>query len=288
MEVRAEIKLGAHLSITGGIYKAIIKAKKLGCNTIQFFLKNNNRWFSKPLKQGDIKLFKKTLKTYLASPLIAHSGYLANLASPIKLNRVKSIDNIIDDMIRAYKIGLDYLVIHPGASIDGDINEGLRRLSSSLSSVIHSTPPVKILLETAAGSGTQICYKFDQIAKIIELLDDKIGVCLDSCHVFAAGYKINREEGFFSMIKEVEDTIGLSKIRLIHLNDSKYRCGSRIDRHQHIGMGHIGLSFFKLIINFPPFICLPFIIETPKGESADGVDMDLINLSMIKRLYKLL
>lgn len=286
MEVKTKLKLGAHLSIAGGIHKALVRAKKLECNTVQIFLKNNNRWFSKPLNQNDIELFKQKLKSFLISPLIAHSGYLANLASPIEINRERAIDNIIDDMIRVYMIGLDYLVIHPGASIDGDINQGLRRLSSSLLSIINSAPPVKILLETSAGSGTQICYRFDQIAKIIDLLDNKIGVCIDTCHIFAAGYKINTELGFYYMIKEIEDTIGLSKINVIHLNDSKYRCGSRIDRHQHIGMGQIGLNSFELIINFPQISLLPFIIETPKEKNADGVDMDLINLSVIRSLYQ--
>ncbi len=279
------LKLGAHISIAGGLYKAIIKANQLGCNTIQIFLKNNNRWHSKELTKADILKFKKYKINSSIEPFIAHSGYLSNLASPFKINRKKSIENIIDDIIRCNKININYLIIHPGSYLNSNLETGLKNLICSLKTILKYATNINILLETSAGSGTQVCYKFDQLAKIIDSLDGNIGVCIDTCHIFAAGYNISTKKGFINTIKEIEKTINFNSIKVIHLNDSKHKCGSKLDRHQHIGLGYIGTEAFKQIINFPNFSTLPLIIETPKEKNSQGIDMDIINLSLLKQLY---
>ncbi len=277
------MKLGAHISIAGGFHKALIAAQKLGCNVIQFFLKNNNRWLGSLLNQDDLILFNNLRMGGSFKEMIGHSGYLANLASPSKENIKKSINSIIDDILRCNILGVNSLIIHPGSHLGAGMDIGLRNLASSLNIIKYSAPKIKILIETSPGSGNQICYKFSQIAKVMEVVKNDIGVCIDTCHIFAAGYQIHTERGFYAMIKEIEQTIGLNSVKVIHLNDSKYKCNCRIDRHQHIGKGYIGNKAFKRIISFWEYRDIPFIIETPKGKNDKGEDMDVINLTLLKK-----
>jgi deoxyribonuclease-4 len=279
------LKVGAHLSISGGIHNVFAKAQQLDCNAIQLFLKNNNRWWAKPLDSKNILLFKQQKASSFIEPIIAHAGYLANLASPDKIKRKKSIENIIDDILRCCQLGIYSLIIHPGAHLGAGISTGIKNLINSLISIKQSTPPIEILIETSPGSGTQICHSFQQISKVIDNVDS-INVCIDTCHIFAAGYNINAKTKFYSLIKEINTTIGLERLKVIHLNDSKYPCGSKIDRHQHIGKGYIKLASFKRIVKFAANLSIPLIIETPKELNENGVDMDIINLSLIKKLYQ--
>jgi len=278
------MKLGAHISIAGGFHKALLKAQKIGCNVVQFFLKNNNRWLGSFLQQDDIILFNNLRQSGSFKEMIGHSGYLANLASPSKENLKKSINSIMDDILRCNILGVNSLIIHPGSHLGIGIDIGIRNLASSLNVIHEAAPKIKILIETSAGSGNQICYKFSQIAKVMEAAKNDIGVCIDTCHIFAAGYQIHTERGFDATIKEIEQTVGLNSIKVIHLNDSKYKCNCRIDRHQHIGKGYIGNKAFKRIISLPKFKDIPFIIETPKEINGRGEDMDIINLTLLKKL----
>lgn len=277
-------KIGAHLSIEGGVHKAIERGIELGCTTIQFFLRNNNRWKGKDLKNSEIEKFKNLAKKSGISPLIAHAIYLINLSSPDKILLRKSKNALREDLRKCLILGIPYLIIHPGFHIGSGEKEGIEKFSKSLKEIIVEFEGVEILVENSSGGGTQIGWSIEQLEEIINRVKGKIGICIDTCHLFSAGYPIHKRDGFERTMEEIERRIGFEKIKVIHVNDSKRECGSRIDRHEHIGMGKIGEDCFRFFLNFKYFKNLPFIIETPKERSPDGIDMDLINIERLKRL----
>jgi deoxyribonuclease-4 len=279
--------LGAHKSIAGGYYKALLEARAIGCDTVQLFTKNNNQWYAKELGEEDIRTFKCTLRqTRLRQPM-AHDCYLINLASPDRTLYRKSLEAFVVEVQRAEALGVRYLVTHPGAAVDGNEDAGLKRVAQALDEVHGRCPGYRVwvLLETTAGQGTSLGHRFEHLARILSLVKEpgRLGVCLDTCHVFAAGYALAPEREYRATMRGFDRTIGLTRLRAFHLNDSARPFGSRVDRHAHIGQGCIGLEAFRLLLNDPRFRRRPMVLETPK--EAPGIDdMDAVNLKVLRGL----
>lgn len=277
------ILLGAHTSIGGGAFKALLRGKELECTTIQIFTKNANQWYTKELKIEDIEKFKKTQKETGIKPVVAHNSYLINIGSKDKDLLKKSQESLLLELTRTEKLGLQCLVMHPGSNPDE--KDGIKRIANSLNWVHQKTPQYKamICLETTAGQGNTLGWRFEQLAQIIELVEEKgrLGVCYDTAHTFAAGYDIRDKKAYDKTFREFNKIIGRKRIKVIHLNDSKKGLGTRIDRHEHIGKGFIGLVAFEILMNDSKFEKIPKIIETPKIE-----DWDRINLKLLKSLVK--
>jgi deoxyribonuclease IV len=263
-----ELLAGAHMSIAGGMHKAFERGSEVRCKTIQIFLKSSNQWKAKPLTEEDRALFREAQSKSRISPVIAHDSYLINLASPDPSLRRKSLDAFIEEMKRANFLGVPYLNLHPGAHMGAGIGEGIARVAAALQEALNEVgPPVILLLENTAGQGSSLGSRFEELAAIMERINipARLGVCLDTCHVFAAGYEIRTEEGYGDTMREFDRLIGLEKLLAFHVNDSRKDLGSRVDRHFHIGKGCIGLSAFRFLVNDSRFEKIPKILETPKG-----------------------
>ncbi len=275
--------VGAHMSIAGGVFNSLLSGKQLGCTTIQIFTKNANQWRARELSPEEIAEFKRLQKETQISPVVAHDSYLINVASKDKELLEKSKNSLLVELTRAEVLGLPYLVMHPGSN--PDTVDGIKRIGDSLN-WIHSQAPkyqARICLETTAGQGNTLGFRFEQIARIIDLVEERkrIGVCYDTAHTFAAGYDIRTEKAYEETFRKFDEIIGLEKLEVIHLNDSKKDFGTRVDRHEHIGKGFIGLDAFRLLLNDPRFEKVPKILETPK----EG-DMDKKNLKLLRSLVK--
>ncbi|MBD3286756.1 deoxyribonuclease IV, partial [candidate division WOR-3 bacterium] len=241
----------------------------MGCETIQIFTASNKSWYRPPIDETKTDSFKKKLDEYEISPLVIHLFYLPNIASPDRKLLERSRQALIKELNRSSKLGAAYLVLHPGAYREATAKEGLRTVASSLDYVIAKSPgnKVKILIENTAGSGTQLGSEFVEIAEIFSLTRQTypLGICLDTAHAFQNGYPIDTKQGLQSTLDEFDRLIGLEKLHLLHLNDSKTPAGSKVDRHWHIGKGKIGVDAFERIINHPMLKHLPAIMETPKA-----------------------
>lgn len=281
-----DLKIGAHLSIEGGIQRAIERGIELGCSTVQLFLRNNNRWKGRKLREDEIEIFKNLAKSSGIYPFIAHAIYLINLCSPDREHLLKSMKTVVEDLKNCRVLDIPYLIVHPGFHLGSGARDGIRRFANSLRKVIKEIEEVEILVENSSGSGTQIGWSIEQLAEIIELVDGKAGICIDTCHLFTAGYPIGKEKGFYMTMEEVGKKIGFEKIKVIHVSDSKKECGSRIDRHEHIGKGKIGEDGFRFFLNYELFREVPFIIETPKEKSLEGINMDIINIEKLKKMKR--
>ncbi len=280
---------GSHLSIAGGYYKAVEAAAALGMQAVQLFTKNNNQWAGKPLLDEDVRLFGDAIeRTGIVQP-VAHDSYLINLASPKDELWNKSIEAFIVELQRAESLGLMGVVMHPGSYVESDSESGLNRIVKALDSAHCATSKFRVLtlLETTAGQGTNLGAKFEELAWIIEHVKhpDRVAVCVDSCHIFAAGYPLATAAEYAATMNEFDRSIGLDRIRCFHLNDSKKGLGSRVDRHEHIGEGCLGLEPFRHIVNDPRFAALPMYLETEKGQR-DGRELDAINLETLRGLLK--
>jgi deoxyribonuclease-4 len=280
--------LGAHMSIAGGMHTSIERAISIGCNTIQVFVKSNAQWRGKPLKQDEVEKFK-TLKIKSGiSPVMAHDTYLINLCAKDRNILNKSRHTLKDELERCERLGIDYLNFHPGSHMGQGESDGIKLIAESLNNIHDTTRgyKVKSVIETTAGQGTAIGYKFEQIRSIIELIEDKsrMAVCIDTCHIFAAGYDISTEEGWEKTVDAFNKILGIDRLVAFHVNDSKRECGMHVDRHEHIGKGKIGLDGFRFLMNDVRFIGIPKILETPKG-----VDMkeDVENMRILRSLYQL-
>ena len=275
--------LGSHMSVAGGVSLAFGRAEEAGCAVAQIFVKNNNRWQGVPLTAAEIDSFWTERERTGIWPVIAHNTYLVNLASADPAIRERSIACTVNELERCQSLGLPGLVIHPGAHIGAGVEEGVRRVATALKRVFDRTPDVetRILLETTAGQGTTLGRSAEELTMLLEKIDapDRTGVCLDSCHMFAAGYELRTSRGYERTIREFDVTVGLKRIRAIHLNDSKKPLGSFRDRHEHIGEGEIGDAGFRNIMNDRRLREIPMILETPK----DG-DADLVNLARLRAL----
>lgn len=279
--------IGSHMSIAGGIYKAPARGKEVGCATIQIFTKNANQWRAKPLLDEDIVRFREALDETGIGPVMAHDSYLVNLASPDDALYAKSIDALQVEMERAEALGLPGLIIHPGAHVGSGEAAGLARIVGALDALHARTEGfgVRILLETTAGQGSNLGYRFEHLAEIMEKVSasDRLGVCYDTCHTFAAGYDIRDEKSYGKVFDEFDRVIGMDRLKAIHLNDSKGELGGRLDRHEHIGKGRIGLEGFRSIMNDEGLDLVPKLLETPKDKE---MTEDRMNLETLRRLVK--
>jgi deoxyribonuclease-4 len=279
--------IGAHMSIAGGLSNALLRGQELGCGTIQIFTKNNNQWKAKGLTSKEAKKFSDHQRETGISPVLGHTGYLINLASPEKNVYSMSRNSMLVELKRAEMLGLPYLVMHPGAHLGSGEGRGIQRVIDSLDWLHDRTRgyTVRILLETTVGQGTSIGYRFEHLAQIIKRTKEsqRLGVCLDTCHVFAAGYDIRTKRMFDATFRSFDEVIGLSRLMAIHVNDSMRGLASHIDRHQHIGQGEIGLEAFRLLMNDERWSNVPKILETPK---AGGNEKDIQNLHVLRTLLK--
>lgn len=281
------MKIGCHISIAGGIDNSVVQAGELSCNTMQIFSKNASTWREKILKKDEVESFRENLKDSNISPVFIHTSYLINLASPLDELYFKSISAFLEEMKRADLLLPDpYLIIHPGAHTGAGEEYGIQRIIRALNLILEKSTDLNlktmILLEDTAGSGTHLGYTFYQLKRMIEGAKDrkKIGICFDTCHAFAAGYDLSNREGVEKTIEELDKNLDLERLKVIHLNDSKFPLDSRKDRHMHIGKGYIGLEGFKVIVNHKYLKDLPFILETPKNDEKD----DLKNINLVKSL----
>ncbi len=272
--------LGAHMSVAGGLDQAIVKGESIGCTTIQIFTKSNRQWFAKSLDDQDIIKFKTTLEQSIIKKVIVHAAYLINVASTNPLVKQKSTKALIQELYRCSQLGISYLVLHPGSKGEMNENAATTQIANELNEAIKATPDnTMILLETMAGQGSNLCYRFEQLAAIYAQIENKkrIGICFDTCHAFAAGYDFRSRESYEKLWNLFDTILDISLIKAIHINDSKKNLGARVDRHEHIGKGQLGLEPFRLLFNDPRFFNIPKILETPK----EGIEDDLKNMQQI-------
>jgi deoxyribonuclease-4 len=287
-------RLGAHLSIAGGLPRAVDRAQATKCQALQIFTKSVGQWRARPLPDEEVARFRARVRASGIAPVVAHNSYLINIAAAEPALRARSIAALAEEIDRAERLGLAGLVMHPGSYTSGSESEGLRLISVALSEILAARPrgKVKVLLEHTAGQGTNLGHRFEHLAAIIEQLrgSRRLGVCLDTCHLLTAGYDICSAEGYDQTFRDFDRIVGLDRLALFHLNDSKRPCGSRVDRHEHIGKGCLGLEPFRRILNDPRFADLPMLLETPKLETpesrrkSDADPWDRKNLRTLRKL----
>ena len=275
--------LGAHMSIAGGIHLAPGRGKAAGCGVIQVFTQNSNQWRGKMPTDSDVALFRERWEEAELHDIVSHDIYLINLGSAPGEVRDKSLAGFREEMERCARLGINKIVMHPGSHLGDGVEVGIARIVEAFDFLIGATPDFtgKILLETTAGQGTNLGHTFEQLQAIIDgsAFPDRFAVCLDTCHVFAAGYDITTEDGYRAVFAEFDRIIGLDRLHCFHVNDSKKGLGSRVDRHDHIGQGVMGFSGFHFLMNDPRFMVIPKILETPKG---DNDEMDAVNLGLLR------
>lgn len=259
------------------------RGRELGCEAIQIFVRNERRWASPPLEEGEIRAFKGARRAAGLRWAFAHVSYLVNLASPDPVLRRRSVEVFSDELERCRRLGLEFLVTHPGSPGSAGAEEGISLLARSLEEVFRRVraPAPLVLLETTAGQGASLGGTFEQLRAIMDRCRDpeRVGVCLDTCHVFAAGYDLSTPAGYDGTMEEFDRVLGLGRLRAVHLNDSRRERGSRVDRHEHIGRGRIGREGFRRLMRDPRLRPLPKVLETPKEEGMDGA-----NLRLLRRL----
>ncbi len=274
------------MSIAGGMDLAPLRGQQVGCDTIQVFTKSSRQWQARPLTEAEVAAFRANLRATGIGPVVAHDCYLVNLAAPEGTVRQKSLAAFRLEMERADRLGIPYLVTHPGQHLGAGEAEGALRVAEAVNRLyaVLSEARVQILLETTAGQGSSLGYRFEQLAAILERIEqaERVGICLDTCHVFAAGYDIRSPDGYRRTLRELDACLGLGRLKVIHLNDSRNALGSRVDRHTHIGQGRLGLQAFRLLLTDPRLRRLPMILETPTD--GDFVKTDRRNLARLRQL----
>lgn len=280
---------GSHLSIAGGMHHALLAAEALQCDTVQVFTKNQQQWKAPPLDAGAVARFRQEAQRLGFVDIVAHDSYLINLAAANEELREKSIAAFSHEMARCDELGIRYLVTHPGAHTGQGEEVGMARVIDAFRRIMkeHKKGRVIVCLETTAGQGSVLGYTFEQIAAMLAGIGhaSRFGVCMDTCHIFAAGYDISTPAKTRAVLKKFDAVIGLDRLRVLHLNDSKKPLGSRVDRHEHIGRGMIGLAAFEVICRDKRLAGVPKILETPKeGTSPEGVPWDEANLSLLRSL----
>lgn len=272
------------MSIEGGLFRALERGKSIRCRTIQLFTRNNSRWAAKDLSNDEVHSFKKLREAANINPVFAHCSYLINLAAPAEFYQ-KSIDALILEVRRAEQLGLDFVVLHPGAHMGRGEEEGLKRITDALNQVLAGTTGArcKIAIENTAGQGSCLGCSFEHLDYILRNVSvpERVGIVLDTCHLFAAGYDIRRKKEYLETFQRLGDLIPLNKIWAFHLNDSKKPLNARIDRHEHIGKGFLGTNAFRLLLHDERFSSVAKVLETPKGKD---LAEDVINLNLLRRL----
>src|SRR5262249_31653300 len=287
-------RLGAHLSIAGGLPRAVDRAEASGCEALQIFTKSAGQWRARPLPAEEIARFRARVAETGIRPVVAHNSYLINVAAASPDLRAQSIAALGEELDRAEALGLDGLVMHPGSYTSGTEERGLTLIADALSGLLRARPRGRttVLLEQTAGQGTNLGCRFEHLAAIFDRMKGsrRVGVCLDTCHLLAAGYDLCTEDGYERTFREFDRLVGLARIKAFHLNDSKKPCGSRVDRHEHIGKGCLGIAPFRRLLNDPRFADLPMLLETPKLESKESLrrsdvdPWDARNLRTLRRL----
>ncbi len=279
------MRLGAHMSVAGGVHLAFARAESVGCTAMQLFVKNANRWQGKAISAEEVHEFAAERARTGISPIFAHNSYLINLASPDTALWKKSIAALVDELERCELLELEGIVCHPGAHMGAGVERGLDRIARGLDRVFASIPGgrCRVLLETTAGSGTHLGHRFEHLARIREAVREpaRVGFCLDTCHAFAAGYDLRSPAAVKKVIGELDEVCGLADLEIVHANDSLTPLGSHRDRHAHIGEGEIGLAGFAALLRDKRLRDVPFILETPKGES---LREDKRNLEVLRDL----
>jgi deoxyribonuclease IV len=287
LEMTKQVLLGAHMSIAGGANRAIDRACSIRCTAMQIFVKNNMQWFARPLSAEEIRAFLDHQQRAQLASVFAHANYLINLAAINPRFHANSLRALAEELIRADQFELPFLVMHPGAHLGAGEEAGLEKIITSLDALWRVIPKVKtkIALETTAGQGSCLGHRFEEIAHIINTVrePERLCVCLDTAHIFAAGYDIGSESGVKKAFREFDRVVGRGRLAAIHLNDSKSARGSRVDRHAHIGKGEIGLAAFRFIMNEPRFRKIPKVLETPKGKE---LKEDVVNLKTLRKLIR--
>jgi deoxyribonuclease-4 len=283
--------LGAHQSIAGGYFRSVEIAAECGCDCVQLFTKNNNQWKAKALTDEDASKFQSALQTHQITHPLAHDSYLINLAAPDEEMWRKSLEAFAIELLRAEHLGLFGVVMHPGSFTTSSESAGLARISTALNEIHDKVGKLKVrtLLENTAGQGSNLGWRFEHLATILDTVKhpERLAVCIDTCHLHAAGYPISSPKDYEETFRQLDKFVGLKLIAAFHLNDSKKEFGSRVDRHEHIGKGKIGLEGFRLLLNDPRFAKVPMYLETPKenedGEP-DGIRLDKMNLKTLRGL----
>ena len=269
--------LGVHCSIRGGLHNAFSESASLGIDTFQIFTKNQRQWKEKIIDTEEKSTFLNTYKTSRVKMIFSHASYLINLASNDDTLWECSVRALIGEVQRCHDLGLDFTIVHPGSAKELGEQKGMNKIIKALKTTLHATEnsTVKILLENTAGQGTSIGYRFEHLKQIMDGVDSSsIGICFDTCHAFAAGYDIRTKSGFEGTMEELDNIIGLKNLHAIHMNDSKGELGSKLDRHEHIGKGKLGLEPFRQIMN--RFTHIPKVIETPKMDTMDAVNLEVL------------
>jgi deoxyribonuclease-4 len=281
----SQIVLGAHMSIRGGVSMAIERARSIRCTAMQMFVKNNMQWFARPLTSEEIRAFLNHVQRGELLSVFAHANYLINLAATNPQFHANSIRALAEELVRADQLELPFLVLHPGAHLGAGEEAGLKKIADSVDKLFRKIPKVKtkIALEITAGQGSCIGHRFEHLAHIIANVrePERLRVCLDTAHLFAAGYDIGSESGVRKTFHQFDRVIGRDRLVAIHVNDSKTGRGSRVDRHDHIGKGRIGLHAFRFIMRSPRFSKIPKVLETPKGKD---LAEDVMNLKTLRGL----
>ncbi len=286
-------RIGAHMSIAGGLPLAIDRAVAHGCETIQIFSKSSNQWRARALAASEIAEFRRRVTASGIRPVLAHASYLINLAAPDPRLRARSIASFGEEIDRAEALGLLGVVIHPGAYTSGTPEGGLKAIAEAITQLLRARPRGRtlVLLEHTAGQGTSVGHTFEQLADLLRRLrwSARVGVCLDTCHLFAAGYDLSSVSGYRATFEEFDRLVGLERLKAFHLNDSKKALGSHVDRHEHIGDGMLGLDAFRRLLHDPRLEDVPMVLETPKsdeqGRGLRGIDpLDLRNLQTLREL----
>lgn len=279
--------LGAHMSIAGGMDKAVMRGKSINCETIQIFTKSNQQWRAKPLEPEEVARFRATWAASGIDPVFAHAAYLINLATPDDDAWEKSLESFVVEVERCATLKLPFIVLHPGAHGGAGEDAGLSRVTRALDECFNriKDKEVVVLLEITAGQGSSVGCKFEHLAQIMDhsLYPERLGICFDTCHAFAAGYDIRTPEGYDRTIEAIDRLIGLQYLKAVHLNDARGDLGGHLDRHAHIGLGKLGLEAFRLFLNDPRLQHLPMVLETPKGPD---MKEDVINLSTLRGLIQ--
>jgi deoxyribonuclease-4 len=280
-------RFGAHLSIAGGVDRAVDRAREIGADCLQLFLKSPSQWRFAALSEDEVARFRISAREAALRPLVGHASYLVNLASPDEALYERSRRCVLQEWDRAERLGLDYFVLHPGAHMGSGAAAGLARIAVALEWLHRERPRQKarILLETTAGAGTVLCGRMEHFRYLFQSCEAaaRLGVTIDTCHLFAAGYDLRTPAAVDDTLGKLDAAVGLSRVLVVHANDAKGALGSNLDRHEHIGRGKLGREAFRLLVRHPALASLPFIIETPKHD-ARGREMDPVNLRTLRRM----
>lgn len=279
--------LGAHMSIAGGLSRALERGREVGCSVVQIFLKNQRQWAARAYTDSEVREFRAAWKATGVRVVFAHANYLINLATPVAAEWLRAVDVFHDELERAEALGLPFVVIHPGSHREAGLDEGIRRVARAID-VLHDRTRgqrVRIVLENTAGGGATIGRSFEELAAVMGAVrePDRVGVCLDTCHLFAAGYDIRTPDGYEATIARCRRLLGLRRVRAFHLNDAKQSLGSGLDRHEKIGRGHLGVEPFRRLMNDRRFARVPMALETPK-DPEPRADRDA--LALLRRLRR--